>query len=169
MQARSSSAPLVADNSKLVEARQLVRNGIRVVDLSSHNANPPGVFNGKAVPISNVADARLDETVAALREFVDQRGRLPTAESRPRPRCGPRRRRSGDSSAASVGLYNRLAYPWIDVWTWPSHSAGRKALESRFKGSPTSILISVTVTQKNRAAQAAQKSGWIARRIFGRI
>jgi hypothetical protein len=52
-----------------------------LVDLSSHNANPPGVFNGEAVPISEVADARLDKAVAALREFVDQRGRVPTAES----------------------------------------------------------------------------------------
>jgi len=52
-----------------------------VVDLSSHNTNPPGVFDGEAVPISDVADARLEEAGAALREFVDQRGRLPTAES----------------------------------------------------------------------------------------
>jgi hypothetical protein len=51
------------------------------VDLSSHNTNPPGVFDGEAVPISDVADARLEEAVAALREFVDQCGRLPTAES----------------------------------------------------------------------------------------
>ena len=27
-----------------------------------------------------MADARLEEAVAALREFVDQRGRLPTAQ-----------------------------------------------------------------------------------------
>jgi hypothetical protein len=40
-----------------------------------------GAFDGEAVPISDVADARLEEAVAALREFVDQRGRLPTAES----------------------------------------------------------------------------------------
>src|SRR6266481_5164257 len=52
-----------------------------LVDLSSHNTNPPGVFDGEAVPISDVADARLEEAGAALREFVDQRGRLPTAES----------------------------------------------------------------------------------------
>jgi hypothetical protein len=52
----------------------------QLVDLSSHNTNPPGVFDGEAVPISGAADARLDEAVAALREFVDQRGRLPTAQ-----------------------------------------------------------------------------------------
>ena len=32
-------------------------------------------------PISDVADASLEEAIAALREFVDQCGRLPTAES----------------------------------------------------------------------------------------
>jgi hypothetical protein len=52
-----------------------------LVDLSSHNTNPPGVFDGEAVPISDVVDARLEEAIAALREFVDQRGRLPTAKS----------------------------------------------------------------------------------------
>jgi hypothetical protein len=42
-----------------------------LVDLSSHNANPPGVFDGDAVPISDVADARLVEAIAALRDFVN--------------------------------------------------------------------------------------------------
>jgi hypothetical protein len=51
------------------------------VDLSSHNTNPPGVFDGEVIPVSDEADARLDDAVAALREYVDQRGRLPTAES----------------------------------------------------------------------------------------
>lgn len=53
------------------------KGGPRHVD----NANPPGLFDGEAVPISDVANARLEEAVAALREFVNQRGRLPTAES----------------------------------------------------------------------------------------
>ena len=52
-----------------------------MVDLSSHNTNPRGVFDGEAVPISDVADPRLEEAVASVREFVDQSGRLPTAES----------------------------------------------------------------------------------------
>jgi HNH endonuclease len=52
-----------------------------LVDLSSHNANPPGVFHGEAIPLTDVADARLEEAVAAIREYVDQRGRLPTAET----------------------------------------------------------------------------------------
>jgi hypothetical protein len=52
-----------------------------VVDLSSHNTNPPGVFDGEAIPVSDVAVARLDKAVAALRAYVNQRGRHPTAES----------------------------------------------------------------------------------------
>jgi hypothetical protein len=52
-----------------------------VVDLSSHNANPPGVFDGEPVPLSDVADTRIAESVAALRRFVAEHGSLPTAES----------------------------------------------------------------------------------------
>ena len=74
------------------------------MDLSSHNANPPGVFDGEAVPISDVADTRLEEAVAALREFVDQRGRLPTAEgwteAAMRPSERTIRRRFGSFKAA---------------------------------------------------------------------
>jgi hypothetical protein len=51
------------------------------VDLSSHNANPPGVFDGEGVPLSDAADTRIEESVAALREFVAEHGSLPTAES----------------------------------------------------------------------------------------
>src|SRR5712691_8566051 len=50
------------------------------VDLSSHNANPPGVFDGEAVPLSDVANTRIQEYVAALREFVAEHGSLPTAK-----------------------------------------------------------------------------------------
>ncbi len=52
-----------------------------VVDLSSHNANPPGVFHGEAVPLSDVADTRVAESVAALRRFVAEHGSHPTAGS----------------------------------------------------------------------------------------
>jgi hypothetical protein len=45
-----------------------------VVDLSSHNTNPPGVFDGEAVPLSDVADTRIAESVA-------EHGSLPTAET----------------------------------------------------------------------------------------
>jgi hypothetical protein len=50
------------------------------VDLSSHNANLPGVFDGEAVPLSDAADTRIEESVAAIREFVAEYGSLPTAE-----------------------------------------------------------------------------------------
>jgi hypothetical protein len=53
---------------------------IGLVDLSSHNTNPPGVFDGQAVPLSDVSDTRIAESVAALRRFVAQHGSLPTAE-----------------------------------------------------------------------------------------
>ena len=49
----------------------------KVPTIRTHPAYSPE----RPVPISDVADARLQEAVAALREFVDQRGRLPTAES----------------------------------------------------------------------------------------
>jgi hypothetical protein len=52
-----------------------------LVDLSSHNANPPGVFDGDAIPLSDVADTGIAASIAALREFVAEHGSLPTAES----------------------------------------------------------------------------------------
>jgi hypothetical protein len=42
------------------------------VDLSSHNANPSGVFDGEAVPLSDMANTRIEESVAALRAFGHQ-------------------------------------------------------------------------------------------------
>src|SRR5260370_31988815 len=51
------------------------------VDLSSHNANPPGVFDGEAVPLPDMADTRIAEAVAALRRFVAEHGSIPTSES----------------------------------------------------------------------------------------
>ena len=51
------------------------------MDLSSHNANPPGVFDGEAVPMPDMADTRIAEAVAALRRFVAEHGSIPTAES----------------------------------------------------------------------------------------
>jgi len=44
------------------------------VDLSSHNANPHGVFDGEAVPLSDLADTRIEESVAA--SGVRRRARL---------------------------------------------------------------------------------------------
>ena len=60
-------------------------SGVRIldglVDLSSHNANPPGVFDGEPIPLSDVADTRIAESLEALRRFVAEHGSLPTAES----------------------------------------------------------------------------------------
>ena len=47
------------------------------VDLSSHNANPPDVFDGEPIPMSHVADTRIAESVAALRRFVAEHDRAP--------------------------------------------------------------------------------------------
>ena len=43
--------------------------------------DPPGVFDAEAVPLSDVADTRIAESVAAHRRFVAEHGSLPTAES----------------------------------------------------------------------------------------
>jgi hypothetical protein len=39
------------------------------------------VFGGEPVLLSNVADTRIADSVAALRRFVAEHGSLPTAES----------------------------------------------------------------------------------------
>ncbi len=74
------------------------------MDLSSHNTNPPSVFDGEAVPISDVADARLEEAVGAIREFIEDQGRLPTAaswaEAEMRPSEKTIRRQFGSFQAA---------------------------------------------------------------------
>ena len=81
------------------------------MDLSSHNTNPPGVFDGEAVPLSDVADARLEEAVAALQQFVEDQGGLPTAETWTeagmRPSEKTIRRRFGSFRAAAAGLQNQ--------------------------------------------------------------
>ena len=84
-----------------------------LVDPSSHNTNPPGVFDGEDVPLSDVAETRLEEAVAALRQFVEDQGGLPTAESWAeagmRPSEKTIRRRFGSFRAAVVaaGLQNQ--------------------------------------------------------------
>ena len=40
-----------------------------------------GLFERHTVPLSDVADSRVDEAVVALREFVHDHGRPPTADS----------------------------------------------------------------------------------------
>jgi len=81
-----------------------------VVDLSSHNTNPPGGFDGEAVELSDVAEIRLDEAIASLREFVDDHGRPPTANSwteagmRPSEKTIRRRFGSFQKAVATAGL-----------------------------------------------------------------
>jgi hypothetical protein len=52
-----------------------------MVDLGSHNTNPPRVFDGEAVPILDAADYTFDEAVAAIREFVKKYAMRPTAKT----------------------------------------------------------------------------------------
>ena len=84
--------------------------GAEGVDLSSHNTNPPGVFDGEAIALSDMAEIRLEEAIASLGEFVDDHGRLPTAnswtEARMRPSEKTIRRRFGSfqKAVAIAGL-----------------------------------------------------------------
>src|SRR5260370_33430890 len=90
--------------------RPMVGSPDVVVDLSSHNTNPPGVFDGEAIGLSDMAEIRLEEAIASLREFVDDHGRLPTAnswtEARMRPSEKTIRRRFGSfqKAVAIAGL-----------------------------------------------------------------
>ena len=71
------------------------------MDLSSHNANPLGVFDGEAVPLSDVVDTRIEESVAAIREFVAEPARSRPPRVGQRPQCGRLRRQFGADSAGS--------------------------------------------------------------------
>jgi hypothetical protein len=52
-----------------------------LVDLSSHNANPPGVFDGSPYELRDSSDDRDEEALAAIRAFVERFGVPPTAEA----------------------------------------------------------------------------------------
>ncbi len=69
------------------------------VDLSSHNANPPGVFDGEPVPITDLADAKVEQGIEAVTRFVVEHESLPTEENwtaaRMRPSERTMRRRFG--------------------------------------------------------------------------
>jgi hypothetical protein len=72
------------------------------VDLSSHNANPPGAFDGESFPLSDLADTKIEEGLTPLEGFS------PSSDACQRRRVGLRRRwcplsePSGDGSAASA-------------------------------------------------------------------
>src|SRR6266849_7951168 len=72
---------LVLDAWRMCVPKRLAAAYNEMVDLSSHNANPPGVFDGEPIRLSAVADARIAESVEALRRFVAEHGSLPTAAS----------------------------------------------------------------------------------------
>jgi hypothetical protein len=81
-----------------------------VVDLSSHNANPPGVFDGESFPLPDLADAKIEEGIDAVRRFVAEQRCLPTEESWTAAQMGPTertiRRRFGSFrlAAAAAGI-----------------------------------------------------------------
>jgi len=72
---------LVLDAWRVCVPKRVATAYNEMVDLSSHNANPPGVFDGEVIPLSDVADTQIAESFAALRRFVAEHGSLPTAES----------------------------------------------------------------------------------------
>ncbi len=51
-----------------------------MVDLSSHNTNPHGVFDGEPVPLPDLADGKIEEGIEAVRRFVMEQGCLPTQD-----------------------------------------------------------------------------------------
>ena len=52
-----------------------------LVDLSSHNTNPAGVFDGTPYELRDSSDDRDEEALAAIRAFVEEFGVRPTAEA----------------------------------------------------------------------------------------
>ena len=72
-----------------------------MIGLSSHNANPPGVFDGEAVPPFDMAETRIAESVAALGRFVAEHGSFPTAESWTEAAMRPSEKTIGADSAPS--------------------------------------------------------------------
>jgi len=52
-----------------------------MVDLSSHNTNPPGVFDGAPYKLRDSSDDRDGEALASIRAFVEEFGVHPTAEA----------------------------------------------------------------------------------------
>lgn len=52
-----------------------------MVDLSSHNANAAGVFDGAPYELRDSSDDREDEALASIRAFLDELRVRPTAEA----------------------------------------------------------------------------------------
>ena len=81
-----------------------------MVDPSSHNANPPGSFDGEAVALPDLADAKIEEGIEAVRSFVAEQRCLPTEENWTAAQMAPSertiRRRFGSFrlAAAAAGI-----------------------------------------------------------------
>jgi hypothetical protein len=60
---------LVIDAWRMVVPKR-VAEAYKLVDLSSHNANPPGVFDGEVVGLSDITDDKIEEGIEAVRRFV---------------------------------------------------------------------------------------------------
>ena len=51
------------------------------MDPSSHNTNPPGVFDGAPYELRDSSDDRDEEALASIRAFLEEFGVHPTAEA----------------------------------------------------------------------------------------
>ncbi len=51
------------------------------VDLSSHNTNPPGVFDGAPYELRDSSDVRDEKALASIRAFLEEFGIRPTAKA----------------------------------------------------------------------------------------
>jgi len=51
-----------------------------LVDLSSHNTNPPGAFDGSPCELPDTSGGSDDEAVIAITSFVEEFDVLPTAK-----------------------------------------------------------------------------------------
>ena len=103
------------------------------MDLSSHNTNPPGVFDGESLPLSDLADANVEEGIDAIRRFFAEERCLPTEESWTAAQMVPSertiRRRFG--SFRSAGAAAGIALP---TGAWDSHEVWSFGTSIRFSG-----------------------------------
>jgi len=81
-----------------------------LVDLSSHNTNPPGVFDAAPYELRDSPDDRDEEALASIQAFVEEFGVRPTSQAwtatgmNPSERTIRRRFGSFRSALAQAGL-----------------------------------------------------------------
>ena len=80
---RYPRVPAEAGNSTIANPRVPAHVGFApaVVDPSSHNTNPPGVFGGPSLEWLTEDAARNAEALDAVIRFIEQHGQLPTQDS----------------------------------------------------------------------------------------